>query len=109
MKPHLTLLDRGVLVMTALVLAFSITITAIGKQCLPWLQDHFILMSCVAVLMCVLLASWMAAGGSESGLWSWMPPYCMFPKAKWVRWAVVLALITGTVTGMIRSYQLFFP
>jgi hypothetical protein len=108
MKRHFTLLDWGVLLMTCLLLIFSIIITIMGKQCRPLLQDHFIPMSCAAVFVCALLASWMFAGGSESELWSWMPPYCFFPKVKWLRWTVVLAMIIGTFIGVAKSYRLLF-
>ena len=109
MRQNLTILDWLVLIATALIIASSLGILFLGQQARPWLLDHRLLLTCTALLMCILLATWMLAGGNESKLWAWMPPYCMFPAVNWIRWLVVGAMILGTVIGMVKTGRLQTP
>lgn len=97
-------LDYAVLAAISLVLLFSVAIVLIGRACGPWLEQHVSVFNVAGVFLCVLLLVWMFRGGSLSPLWSWMPPFCMVPNIKWVRWLWVIAMCVGTVSCIISGF-----
>src|SRR3989442_13456159 len=54
-----------------------------------WLDDHQMILYVAGVAECALLSLWMCLGGQRSILWSWLPPFCFFPRDLWVRWVIV--------------------
>jgi len=88
------------------VLAFSVAILLFGKMSHPWLESHIFVLTIVAALVCLVLGLWMYRGGSQSPLWLWLPPFCFFPNATWIRWIVVVGMIIGTAIGILKSFQL---
>jgi hypothetical protein len=94
-------LDRLVAVSFLVVVGISIAITLVGNQ--AWLESHKIIFGAVAIFECMLLLLWMLLGGQNSNLWSWLPPFCFFPKILWVRWFVIIGMVAGTLAGMILA------
>ena len=93
---------------TGAIITFSILGAVWATRAEPWLRNHFFLMSCLAAANCTLLVVWTLTGGVDSPLWSWMPPYCLFPRVKWLRWVVVLGTIAGTGAGLVGLYNRYF-
>jgi hypothetical protein len=102
---YMRLLDWIVATVIALTIAFSVTILCIGESASLWLSKHFFVVACIAVCTCSLLLIWMFLGGSNSRLWVWMPPFCLFPKAQWIRWLVAVGTFVGTIVGLIEIYR----
>jgi hypothetical protein len=93
------LMDWAVVVSMSLVLIHALTLLVIGVRARAWLERHFTLLAIWAVANCAVLLTWMLGGGAKSVLWRWLPPFCMFPDVKWLRWVVVVAVVSGTVMG----------
>jgi hypothetical protein len=101
MNKSLTILDG--LVIFLILPAFCLPFLAfLGNAhfCAEWLAQHNVLLNIVGISSCLVLFIWMLFNGQESVLWKWFPPFCFFPKAKWIKWSVVIAMITGTILGI---------
>ena len=86
-------------------LVFGTAIVIAGPPLRHFLEVHSAFMNAVAAAMCVLLIAWMLTGGRESVLWAWMPPFCPYPKACWVRWLVIAGIVIGTLVAIIKSNE----
>jgi hypothetical protein len=86
-----------------LILFLSALATFIKDQAAlgRWLNSHEVILSAIGLGECALLLLWMCLGGQKSHLWDWLPPFCFFPKVIWVRWLIVVALIGGTIAGIV--------
>ena len=84
---------------TGIVIPMMLVIS--GKATTSWIRANVWWINSVAVSEAAFLVMWMFFDGKNSPLWRWLPPFCAFPKIMWVRWAVVIALFVGTVTGAL--------
>ena len=98
----LCVLDAAVASTILLVIVASIGSTFIKEHeaVKPWLEHHRFPLNVAAAAECGLLLFWMGVGGQRSQLWSWLPPFCFFPKIMWLRWVIVIALNGGTLAGI---------
>jgi hypothetical protein len=80
----------------------------------PYMVENTVVQGRVAIafgaLYCSLLVARMLGGGARSPIWNWLPP--LWPWGRLVssptgRWIVVLALVAGTIAGIVSL--IFFP
>ena len=104
-KKALRALDLLVAVSLPLLMLMSLVATFIKDQASieHWLEEHAAIVRTLAIVECAILLLWMCLGGQKSNLWNWLPPFCFFPKALWIRWLIITGLIAGTLAGMIAS------
>lgn len=101
-RKALRVVELCIAISLPLIILLSVVATFVRDQegLQRWLNQHQIIMGAIAIFECCLLLLWMGLGGQRSNLWNWLPPFCLFPKALWVRWLVILGLIAGTLAGM---------
>ena len=102
-KTKIYILDWLVLIAITCVLVGSCVLVLAGRSYITYLQLHFWIAACMALVVCILMMSWMFKGGAKSALWLWLPPFCLFPKIEWIRWLVVVGMVAGTLTGIILN------
>ena len=98
-------LDWLIIWQTFCLLLFASTLAFFGEKVMPWLRNHDHYIDLSAILYCSSLSAWMSLGGSRSRIWDWMPPFCLFGRAVWLRWLVAGAIVAGTVLGIIESHS----
>ena len=89
--------------LTILVASISVTLISDYRSLGYWLNAHETLFNGIAGAECCLLLLWMCLGGQKSSLWNWMPPLCLFPNILWLRWVIIIALIAGTLAGILAK------
>ena len=102
-RPNLSPWD--VLVLMAMVIAFLFVLTIMinEKAVVPWINRHRSLLDLLALAEAAIFLVWIFVDGISSPLWRWLPPFCTFPKVVWVRWFVVLAMVCGTIAGVVAG------
>ena len=97
-------LDRIVVVMISMAFLFAILSAVYPSRAIPWIQNHVFLLDVFALIVAFILLVWMLKGGVYSPIWKWMPPFCFFKKAVWLRFTIVIGMILGTIAGIIAGH-----
>lgn len=69
------------------------------------MEVFFPFLASIALLICISLILWVCIGhGLRSSLWEWLPPFVFFRQyPQWIRLMVIIALLVGTVAGIIAA------
>ena len=92
------------LVISFTIIAFAIPVSLLfadPNNLVTWLKGHRMAVRLLAIGSCGGLLMWLLFGGIQSELWRWLPPFCLFPKINWVKFVVVMAVIVGTILGIL--------